>query len=111
MRRVWFLLTVLAGIVISSSSTLAQNPPPPLDHFRCYFIPNQPVLNIPIQLQDQFDAALPAPQNWENINQLTLARICNTVQKTVGGVITPMTDPNHHLTMYQINPQPFIPRV
>src|SRR5205823_10323780 len=64
-----------------SASAYAQTTLPPLDYFRCYYIPNQPVLNIPIQLQDQFDAALPASQNFENINQLTLARICNTTRK------------------------------
>ena len=125
MRRVCFLLSLLlAGIALFGSFALAQvtpppSPPPPapqppidLDHFRCYFIPNQPVLNIPIMLQDQFDAALPPPQNWERINQLTLARICPTVDKTNlnSGVDYPMIDPNHHLTMYQINPQPIIPR-
>jgi hypothetical protein len=61
-------------------------------------------------LQDQFDAALPAPQNFEQINQLTLARICNTTKKLINNVTTPMTNPNHHLAMYQINPQPIIPR-
>jgi hypothetical protein len=124
MKRVWFLLSLLAGIALFSSFALAQVTPPPqpagappappvdLDHFRCYFIPNQPVLNIPIMLQDQFDAALPSPQNWENINQLTLARICPTVDKynLNTNIDHPMIDPNHHLTMYQINPQPIIPR-
>lgn len=124
MKRVWFLLSLLASIALFSSFVLAQVTPPPrpggalpqppvdLDHFRCYFIPGQPTLNIPIMLQDQFDAALPAPQNWENINQLTLARICPTVEKYNYNSATdyPMVDPNHHLTMYQINPQPIIPR-
>ncbi|HEY6352756.1 MAG TPA: hypothetical protein VI636_25450 [Candidatus Angelobacter sp.] len=107
MKRIWFLLTVLVG------SAIAQNPPVDLDHFWCYFIPNQPTLNIPILLQDQFDAAMPPPQNWEHINQLTLARICNTVDKIVtsSGKDFPMINPSHHLTMYQINPQPVIPRV
>lgn len=111
MRRVWFLLTVLASIATFGGSALAQNPPPPLEHFWCYFTPNQPVLSIPIMLQDQFDAALPAPQNWEKINQLTLARICNPVYKTDSTGTYPPNDPTHHLTMYQINPQPIIPRV
>lgn len=111
MRRVWFLLIALAGVVLFSSPALAQAVPPPLEHFWCYFIPNQPVLNIPILLQDQFDAALPAPQNWEHINQLTLARICNPVYKTDSTGSYPPNDLTHHLTMYQINPQPVIPRV
>ncbi|HEY6251872.1 MAG TPA: hypothetical protein VI685_18085 [Candidatus Angelobacter sp.] len=124
MRRVWFLLSLLAGIALFSGLALAQvtpplmppTPPPPppvdLDHFRCYFIPNQPVLNIPIMLQDQFDAALPTPQSWENINQLTLGRICATVYKHNYNTNKdyPQYNPNHHLTMYQINPQPIIPR-
>ena len=100
---------MLALAALGSASAFAQALPP-LDHFRCYYIPNQPVLNIPIQLQDQFDAALPVPQNFEKINQLTLARICNTTKKLIAGVTTPMTNPNHHLAMYQINPQPIIPR-
>jgi len=110
MKRVWIVVAILALAAIWSASAYAQSTPPPLDHFRCYYIPNQPVLNIPIQLQDQFDAALPAPQNFENINQLTLARICNTTKKLINNVTTPMTNPNHHLAMYQINPQPIIPR-
>jgi hypothetical protein len=110
MKRVWIVVAILALAAIWSASAYAQSTPPPLDHFRCYYIPNQPVLNIPIQLQDQFDAALPAPQNFENINQLTLARICNTTRKLINNVTTPMTNPTHHLAMYQINPQPIIPR-
>jgi hypothetical protein len=110
MKRVWIVVAMLALTALCSSSALAQSTPPPLDHFRCYYLPNQPVLNIPIRLQDQFDAALPSPQNFESINQLTLARICNTTQKLINNVTTPMTNPNHHLAMYQINPQPIIPR-
>lgn len=100
---------MLALAVAVSGVASAQNPPP-LDHFRCYYIPNQAPQNIPIQLQDQFDAAMAAPANFEHINWLTLARICNTTQKTFNNVVTPMTNPNHHLAMYQLNPQPIIPR-
>jgi hypothetical protein len=109
MKRTWFVVVLLTLTALGSGSAFAQTIPP-LDHFRCYYIPNQPVLNIPIQLQDQFDAAMPAPQNFEKINQLTLARICNTTKKVFNNVTTPMTNVNHHLAMYQINPQPIIPR-
>ena len=110
MKRVWFATAMLVLAATCAGPAWAQAVPPPLDHFRCYYIPNQPVLNIAIQLQDQFDAALPVPQNFEKINQLTLARICNTTKKLINSVTTPMTNPNHHLAMYQINPQPIIPR-
>src|SRR6202040_3064462 len=107
MKRVWIVVAIMALAALGSGSAFAQALPP-LDHFRCYYIPNQPVLNIPIQLQDQFDAALPTPQNFEKITQLTLVRICNTTKKLINNVTTPMTNPNHHLAMYQINPQPII---
>ena len=124
MKRVWFLLSLLAGIALFSSFALGQvmappppappAPPPPmdLDHFRCYFIPNDALQVTPIMLQDQFDKTLPAPQNWEVINWLALARICPPVDKLIlsTGVDHPIIDPTQHLTMYQLPPQPIIPR-
>jgi hypothetical protein len=110
MKLLRILVAILAFAAFGGGSASAQAAPPPLDHFRCYYIPNQLALNIPVRLQDQFDAALPPPQNFENINQLTLARICNTTRKLFNNVTTQMTNPNHHLAMYQLSPQPIIPR-
>lgn len=105
MKRVWFVASLLALAVMGISSALAQ---PPLDHFRCYYIPNQVAFNAGISLQDQFDGI--GSTNFENIQQLTLARICNTTEKIFNGVTTPMTNPNHHLAMYLLSPQAITPR-
>jgi hypothetical protein len=109
MKKAWLLMVIVALAASFGSSAQAQTPIPPLDHFRCYFV--NPQNFGPVRLQDQFDAALPPPQQWENISQLTRARICNTVEKTFNGTVTTMTNVNHHLVMYQLNPQPIIPRI
>lgn len=110
MKKVWFVVALFALASLGSSSLSAQSQPPPLDHFFCYYVPNQNPLTISFTLQDQFDAAMSSPLNFEHITSETLARICNTAQKTIGSTVTPMTNVNHHLTMYQLNPQPIVPR-
>lgn len=121
MKKVCLSIVLLALAAIFSGSALAQVvavptdpvpvPTPPLeqrvDHFRCYPPLNNPVVNTNIQLIDQFDAALHAV---ENINQLTIFRFCNPAKKAVGGVVTPIVNIKHHLTFFLINPQPLIMR-
>ncbi|HLJ29985.1 MAG TPA: hypothetical protein VKY85_24980 [Candidatus Angelobacter sp.] len=111
MKKALFAAALLVIAAIGSVPALAQSTnPPPLDHFRCYYIPNQIAFTPNIQLQDQFDAAV-SSTTFEHIAQLTLARICNTTQKLINNVTTPMTNPNHHLAMYQLSPQPITPRI
>jgi hypothetical protein len=106
MKRACLARMLLALAVIFSGSALAQTTPV-FDHFLCYYVPNQPVLQVPLQLQDQFDA--PA-QIFERPTQLQIMRFCNPVTKVVNGTTFPIGNINHHLTMYQFNPQPIIPR-
>jgi hypothetical protein len=99
-------LVVLALALTSAMS--AQAPPPArVDHFRCYFVPQQPARPVNVQLQDQFDVAL---HTFEKINQLTIVHFCNPAEKIVNGVVTPIVNVNHHLTMFMINQQPAIAR-
>jgi hypothetical protein len=98
------LTTMMLALIVFSGSALAQVAT--VDHFRCYLVPATTALPVTVQLQDQFDA----PNLFENINRLTTEHFCNPVEKIVNGVITPIVNPNHHLTMYQINPQSVINR-
>jgi hypothetical protein len=97
----FFAVAVAAG---------AQTQPQTLDHFRCYFTESGLLpLPLPVQLEDQFDAAV---NKVETIKDLRLLRLCNPVQKTtVNGTVTPITNGNAHLTMYQIPPEPITPRL
>lgn len=106
MKRILFAMTLLALAVIFSAPAPAQTQPV-FDHFLCYYVPNQPVLPIPLKLQDQFDA--PAG-TFESPTQLQIMRFCNPVTKVVGSTTYPIGNINHHLTLYQLNPQPIIPR-
>ena len=76
-----------------------HGPPRFLNHFSCYAVANGPVLNIPIGLSDQFFPS--------NHNVLRAAYFCNPVQKTHNGVVTPITNPNDHLTCYTMTKVPF----
>lgn len=108
MKKIWLFIALLALTTIVSVSASAQIPPDQrVDHFRCYPPLTNPTIATNIQLIDQFDAAMHAV---ENINQLTIFRFCNPVQKTVNGVVTPMVSIKHHLTIFLINPQPIIMR-
>lgn len=103
MKRILLLSIMLALTALFSGSALAQ-----VDHFRCYVVPAAPTLAVNVQLQDQFDSP---SGTFENITSLTAEHFCNPVQKTVNGVVTPIVNVNHHLTMYRINPQSTINRM
>lgn len=105
MKRACLATILLAFAVALSSPAPAQTTT--FDHFLCYYVTNQPVLQIPLQLQDQFDA--PA-QIFEQTTQLQIARFCNPVTKVVNSTTYPIANVNHHLTMYELNPQPITPR-
>jgi hypothetical protein len=104
------MLLILCFAVSVSGLAGAQVPiEQRVDHFRCYFTPRLPVEQSPTVLQDQFDVAT---KTVERVNQLQIIRLCNPVTKiTADGKITPIVNPNHHLTMFRFNPQQVVPRV
>ena len=109
MKKLWFAIALLAFTTVLASSSQAQLPPEQrVDHFRCYIVPMSPVLNVAATLTDQFDVAA---GQVEQITQLVIVRFCNPVQKTLSsGVITPIVNINHHLTLFTINTQPVVLR-
>jgi hypothetical protein len=109
MKKVWLSITLLALLAVCSGIAQAQLPPDQrVDHFRCYLVPTSPALTVAAQLVDQFDAAA---GQVENINHLIITRFCNPAQKTLPtGVVTPIVNVNHHLTLFTINTQPIVMR-
>ena len=109
MKKVWFAIALLAFTTVLAGSSQAQLPPEQrVDHFRCYVVPLTPIFTVNLQLVDQFDAAL---SQVENITRLGIARFCNPVQKTLAsGVVTPIVNINHHLTLFTIDTQPIVLR-
>jgi hypothetical protein len=73
--------------------------PEPLavDHFTCYWIYEEPTV-VPdavfLSLKDQF-VDIEAELGWP-------IYFCNPTQKSVYTVLTPILDPDHHLTIYEI---------
>lgn len=107
MRRLFLAMAVLTLCAILSGSAAAQGGTQVFDHFLCYYVPNQPVLPIPLQLQDQFDS----PNGvFEQTTQLQIMRFCNPATKVDNGTTYPIGNINHHLTLYQLNPQPILSR-
>lgn len=109
MKKIWLSIALLALTAMFSGSALAQLPPEQrVDHFRCYIVPQSPLISVTAQLSDQFDVAA---SMVENINQLVITRFCNPAQKTLlSGVVTPIVNVNHHLTLFTINTQPIVLR-
>lgn len=70
----------------------------PLDHFKGYWVSEgMPILGEPVQLEDQFgtiNATVGAPYLFGN-----------PVEKVHGDVTTPISDPDNHLTWYDIYPE------
>ncbi len=95
----FLLLIAFTGIMSAQT--------PVLDHFRCYLVPTAPTLAVSVRLQDQFDSPTGL---FENITSLVAVRFCNPDRKVVNGVVTPIVNPAHHLTMYVINQQPVVSR-
>jgi len=84
--------------VPSEKVSFEQGEPEPLalDHFTCYWIYEEATL-VPggvLSLEDQF-GAVEAELGWP-------LYFCNPVEKVYGGVETPILDPDHHLTLYEI---------
>ena len=74
--------------------------PPLKDHYLCYTVVDGPVLDIPVQLADQWGAG------GYMLGQAVLW--CNPVEKVVNGIPYPIIHNAHHLAVYEImNPMPF----
>ena len=97
------LTTVDARMLAVPTQKDPHGPPKALNHFSCYAVAAGPVLNVPIGLSDQFF------QSKHQIMRPTF--FCNPVQKTHNGVVTPITNPNDHLTCYTITKVPFVRQV
>jgi len=92
----------VALILMFASSRAAEAQTPPdlnggTDHFTCYDVIEQN-LHPPatISLTDECNVTLTGVQAF------TPLQICNPVAKTVGGVVTPITEPEAHLTLYEL---------
>ena len=77
-----------------------HGPPQQINHFSCYAVSNGPLINQPVALADQFFGS--------QHNVLRPVFFCNPVQKTHDGVVSPITNPNDHLTCYNITRVPFV---
>lgn len=101
-------LRLLLLVLVASGGVFGQ---PSLDHFKCYFIPQPatifPIQQISISLEDQFDTARNVV---ESVSDVRLTRFCTPVQKTEHRRTTQTIDDSHHLSFYQITPQPVVPR-
>lgn len=77
-----------------------------IDHFRCYVTTSRSI-DERVRLQDQFDRQI-NPNFFENVLVGRAVRFCNPVEKTVvrSGVVTvtPIKNPESHLTLYRILP-------
>jgi hypothetical protein len=75
-----------------------------LDHFKCYKIERGMPPQAFVELADQFDVdPLTGAIIFEPALVLDPVRFCNPVKKTVvGGVDTPISDPDAHLKLYLI---------
>jgi hypothetical protein len=67
-----------------------------LDHFQCYWIYEGASLvpGVVLSLKDQF-VDIEVELGWP-------IYFCNPVEKVYEGVVTPILDPDHHLTIYEI---------
>lgn len=83
-----------------SRAAVAQTPPElngGTDHFACYeAIPQNPHPPATISLTDECGLTVTGAQAFSP------QEICNPVVKTVGGVETPITEEQAHLTFYQL---------
>jgi hypothetical protein len=87
-------LAALTGGVAEATHGVA------LDHFKCYLTQDQTPWNQQVILADQFiQAGFPA-------TVLNAMRFCNPTRKFHAGAVTPIKDPDAHLTMYGLGPLP-----
>lgn len=108
-KTVWILaLAGVAALTLPAVAAAQIAGAPVLDHFRCYSLLQAPVSSQPqVSLQDEFDLKLGIRENvWVG----PAVEFCNPVEKTLLAtagppVVTPIADPNQHLTLYRIPEQ------
>jgi alpha-tubulin suppressor-like RCC1 family protein len=69
----------------------------PLDHFKGYWVDEEtaPYIGEVVSLEDQFGAV--------NATVESAVFFCNPVEKLHDEVLTPISNPNHHLTLYGLH--------
>jgi hypothetical protein len=87
-------------ILAVPTQKLPLDPPHDLDHFKCYLCTGDPLLNVSVDLLDQF-------HNELGIQVFTPVYFCNPVEKTHNNVVTPIEHPDAHLVFYLISQQAF----
>jgi hypothetical protein len=77
-------------------------PLPELNHYKCYEAFGDTILNIQVQLVDQFDST--------HVLILEPQYFCNPCEKeTMDGTVYPIVDSLAHLTVYRVlNPEPYL---
>jgi hypothetical protein len=97
-------ITIVAvfAVAMLASTAVARGQTYILDHFNCYQIQPSHPADAVVALKDQF-------RSYDAVNVLSKFRFCNPTAKGVqtpgGPVITKITHPNDHSTLYQLNPQ------
>ena len=100
----WFVLLAGASVLatVTTLPAAAQSSgPTDIDHFTCYTASAPAVVGAPsftppavVELQNQF-----APNGF--LTRVKGAVLhCNPAQKTVGGTVTPIVNPNTHLLCF-----------
>jgi hypothetical protein len=79
-----------------------------LDHFKCYAAKPEttPYVGEVVYLEDQFGAInATVSDEWPLLfgNNETGVFFCDPVEKVHDGVTTPISNPDHHLTLYSLN--------
>jgi len=79
------------------SEKISFGPPPSLDHFKFYEVVDGPDVDVVLpKVGDQFYTGV------EEVEVNSLRYFGNPVAKTDDGVLTPIGDSDHHLTLYDI---------
>jgi hypothetical protein len=94
-------ITLTAGqnATCTINNTRLPPPPPPLDHFECYDVGNAHDVKQGVSLSDQFGSS--------GVLVHQAVEFCNPVQKTDNNGVTPITNPNGHLTFYKFDHDAF----
>lgn len=75
-----------------------------LDHFRCYAanVTGLPIGEV-VYLEDQFGAVNAIVADHALLEDWPPVFFCDPVEKVHAGVTTPISNPDHHLTVYSLN--------
>jgi hypothetical protein len=88
---------VSAGGTITFTLNFVTPPPVALDHFDCYWTGEEMSVGQQVHLEDQFGTFQAiVEESWY---------FCTTVEKEHDGVVTPISNPDHHFTFYGISLQ------